>query len=380
MARLTRIFRYLLNILIPVCGWLLVIILGPKVLRFFMPFVIGWILAMIANPLVRYLEKHLKIVRKHSSVLIVVLVLAGLIGLIYLVCSKLIAESAGLIRDLPVLFETAKAEVLLAVGKLNHIFVRFPESVQSFIRDFGNNLGTYLSSLIQKIATPTVAVAGNVAKRIPALFVSFIITVLSSYFFIAERDKIMAEIKKWMPDWLCTYASYLRGDVKRLIGGYFLAQFKIMFVVALMLAAGFLVLGVDYGLAFALLIALLDFLPMFGTGTALGPWALVKLLSGEYAFAIGLILLYVLTQAVRQLIQPKIVGDTMGLPPLVTLFLLYLGFKVAGIAGMIIAVPVGLFVDSLYRHGAFRAIIENGRLLAAEVNAFRREENRDEEK
>ncbi len=113
---------------------------------------------------------------------------------------------------------------------------------------------------------------------------------------------------------------------------------------------------------------------MFGTGTALGPWAVVKLLSGEYAFAAGLILLYLLTQVVRQVIQPKIVGDTMGLPPLTTLFLLYLGFKLRGIAGMILAVPVGLLAASLYRSGAFDAIVENGKSFVEEVQRFRKGE------
>jgi len=77
-----------------------------------------------------------------------------------------------------------------------------------------------------------------------------------------------------------------------------------------------------------MLIAFLDFLPLFGTGTALFPWALVKLLSGEWAFAVGLVLLYLLTQAVRQIIQPKIMGDSLGLSPFATLFFLYLGHTI----------------------------------------------------
>ncbi len=373
MERLSRIMRYLLNVLIPVTGWILFIILGPKLLRFFMPFVIGWILAMIANPLVRFLEKHLKIVRKHGSVLIVVLVLAGVIGLLYLIGSRLALVMMNLIRDLPQIFELAKAEVLEAWGNLGHLFVRFPPGVQKFFQQFGSNFGEYISSLLQTIATPTVAVAGNVAKRIPAVFVSVIITVLSSYFFIVEQDRIIREAAACLPEWLKRYLILLKGDARHLVGGYFLAQFRIMFVVAAVLAAGFLILGVDYGPVFAVLIAFLDFLPMFGTGTALGPWALVKLLSGEYYFAAGLLLLYVLTQAVRQVIQPKIVGDAMGLPPLLTLFLLYLGFKVRGIAGMILAVPAGLLFASLYRHGAFDVIVENGRLLIREIQDFRRD-------
>ena len=84
----------------------------------------------------------------------------------------------------------------------------------------------------------------------------------------------------------------LKGDVKRLIGGYFLAQFKIMFVVAAILMAGFLVLGIDYAFLLAILVAILDFLPLFGTGTVLIPWAVVTLLSADYALAAGLALLY----------------------------------------------------------------------------------------
>ena len=105
----------------------------------------------------------------------------------------------------------------------------------------------------------------------------------------------------------------MKRDAKGVIGGYFLAQFRIMCVVALILAAGFLVLGVRYGVLLAFLTAILDFLPIFGTGTVLFPWAVVKLFAGEYAYATGLILLYILTQVVRQIIH-EIVGRSMGLP------------------------------------------------------------------
>lgn len=374
MERFVRMLRYAVNVMIPLSGWVLLCILGPWLLRFFMPFVIGWILAAIANPLVRFLEKHLKIVRRHGSMMVVVLVLAGVIGLFYLGISKLMMEGMNLARDLPMIYETAKAEILSAWGKLSHLFVRFPLGMQNFFNEFWSNLGTYISSLVQSIATPTVAAAGNVAKRIPSAFVSFIITLLSSYFFIAEREGIITAVKKRLPSWVGEYVTFLKSDARRLIGGYFLAQFRIMFVVAVVLAAGFFILGVHYSLILAALIAFLDFLPMFGTGTALGPWAVVKLLSGEYAFAVGLILLYLLTQVIRQVIQPKIVGDTMGLSPLATLFLLYLGFKLRGIAGMILAVPVGLLAASLYRSGAFDAIRENAKLFIRELQSFRRGE------
>lgn len=371
LERFTRCVRYLLNILIPITGWVLFLFLGPRLLKFFMPFVIGWFLAMLANPLVRFLEKRLKIVRKHSTAVIIILVLAGVVALLYLLIGRLFVMGRNLVQDIPGLYELAKCEVLEAWGNLSRLFVRFPTGVQNFFSQFWSNLGKNISSLAQNIASPTVAVAGNVARRIPGIIVSTIITLLSAYFFIVDQDKFLSIGKRYTPVWMKRYLLFLKGDIRRLIGGYFLAQFRIMFVVAAVLAVGFFLLGVDYGPIFAVLIAFLDFLPMFGTGTALGPWAVVKLFSGEYAFAAGLFLLYFLTQVIRQMIQPKIVGDAMGLPPLSTLFLLYLGFRAAGVAGMILAVPAGLIAASLYQYGAFDTIMENCRLLREEIREFR---------
>lgn len=369
-----RIGRMILNIVIPVTGIFLVCFLGPKLLKFFMPFVIGWLIAMIANPLVRLLERKLKIVRKHSSVIIVVVVLAVVIGLLYLLISKIVIEMAELVKDLPRIYESVRLELQGAFANLSHVVDRLPGGVQDSISRFNENFGGYVSDLVQKIAFPTVTVAGNVAKRIPAALVYSIVVILSSYFFIVEREQILRFWKKSTPEGLTKYYDFFRQDIRKLIGGYFLAQFRIMFVVAGILMVGFIVLGVPYGLVLAVLIAILDFLPLFGTGTALFPWAVVKLLTGEYPFAVGLILLYVLTQVVRQIIQPKIVGDSMGLPPLMTLFFLYLGFKINGISGMILAVPIGIIGLNLWKYGAFDSLIENVRLLAAEIQNFRKQD------
>ena len=157
-----------------------------------------------------------------------------------------------------------------------------------------------------------------------------------------------------------------------------MAQFRIMFVVAAILTVGFLVLQVPYSFLLALLISLLDFLPVFGTGTVQIPWGLIKLLSGEYYMAGGLILLYILSQFIRQAIQPKIVGDSMGLPPLMTLVLLYIGFKVSGLGGMILAVPVGLVFLNLYKYGIYDSMIDNLKIFVHDIEEFRKKREEDQ--
>ena len=366
-----RMLKICLNIIIPLSGIVLTCTLGPWLLQFFMPFVIGWLLALIANPLVRFMEKKLKLLRKHSSVLLVILALGLVIGVIYLLVSTLIMGLSGIIEDLPEIYDSVRLELEQAFGNVEHLFMKLPQETRDMIYEFQESLGEYISTLVQKMAYPTVTVAGNMAKRIPGALVSSIVTVLSSYFFIVERNQILDFFRKVTPESMKRYYGLFRQDLKHLIGGYFLAQFRIMFVVAGILLAGFLVLGIKYSYILAILIAVLDFLPLFGTGTALIPWALIKLLSGEYAFAAGMVLLYILTQVVRQIIQPKIVGDSMGLPPLWTLFFLYMGFKISGISGMILAVPIGMVILNLYKYGAFDSLIENVKLLIKEIQELR---------
>lgn len=373
MTDIRKMIRIILNIIVPLAGILFVCLAGPWLLRFFLPFVIGWIIAMIANPLVKFLEQRLKLVRRHSSVLIIVLVLALVIGLGYFLISRLLWQAINLAQDLPELYQTVSSEIHQLFSRFQYLFLALPVNVQDFWTEVSGSVGESMGLLVQKAASPTVAAAGNVAMRIPNALVNVVVTILSAYFFIAEREKILAFWKKYLPESGGKYYRFLRADVKKLIGGYFLAQFKIMFVVAAILLVGFGVLGIRYGFLLGILIAFLDFLPLFGTGTVLIPWALFKLLSGNYVLAAGLALLYVLTQVVRQMIQPKIVGDSMGLPPLWTLLFLYLGFKFHGISGMILAVPLGILAMKLYEYGIFDSLIENMKMLAEEIQKIRKE-------
>jgi len=315
-----------------------------------------------------------KLVRRHGSMLIIIAALAIVIGLFYGASLLVYREMGSFLADAPEIYQSVIAEIGDALQNGRKLAEYFPQNLQPPLLAFSDNLDGLFGKLVSRAAEPTVQIAGHVAKSIPNLLVNMVIIILSSYLFLADRESIMRWLKEHLPAFVFRYIEYMKRDAKGLIGGYFLAQFRIMCVVALILAAGFLVLGVRYGVLLAFLTAILDFLPIFGTGTVLFPWAVVKLFAGEYAYATGLILLYILTQVVRQIIQPKIVGESMGLPPLMTLFLLYLGFKLRGLTGMILAVPVGLVFINFYKYGAFDSMIRNFRMLMESIQKFRREE------
>ena len=131
------------------------------------------------------------------------------------------------------------------------------------------------------------------------------------------------------------------------------AQFKIEIWVYLIIVIGLLFLKVRYAYLVALPIAVLDVLPLFGTGVILIPWMIFELLTGEYMYALGLGIIWGISQLVRQIIQPKVIGESMGMAPIPTLVLLYLGYRLAGVAGMFVSVPLGILVLAMNDAGFF---------------------------
>lgn len=366
-----KYIRIFLNILLPILTVYVICVWGLRLAVFFMPFVIGWVVALIANPLVRFLEKRIRLVRKHSSILLILLVLGLVTFGLYFLIGWSARELTEFIKALPEIYESARIELSAAYESVSKSLNFFPADLEQSIEQVIDGMGSYIGEVLQDLAA---SAGGAVARTLPDVLVNVIVVLVSSYLFLVDHDVLIRKLKEIMPPSVKQYGTFLKKDVKTVISGYFLAQFKIMFVVAVVLFAGLLILGVRYSVFIAVGIAVLDFLPMFGTGTVLIPWAVVKLVTGEYAYAAGLALLYVLTQAVRQIIQPKIVGDSMGLPPLTTLFFLYLGYKFRGLAGMILAVPVGLIFIKFYEYGAFDSFIRNIKLLVEEIQRLRREE------
>ena len=364
-------WKVLVSLVFSLTATVLFIYVGIKAIFYFMPFVIGWILSVIAGPLVTFLEKKLKIMKRVGSAITIILVLALCIGLIYLIISQIWEEISVLIRNFPSMYHDLERGLSQIGTQGNTLFERFPEQIQNSWATLMNNLDDTASSLIGRIGEPTIEVAGNVAKRIPSVLIGTIVAFVSAYFFIADKENLGEWVKKVVPKSITSRLLLVGENLKYAMGGYFKAQFKIMGVVFAILLVGFTLMQIRFSILLAIVIAFLDFLPFFGTGTALIPWAIYKFLVGDYKMVAALVILYGVTQLVRQLIQPKLVGDSMGLNPLYTLFLLYLGYRVGSVLGMIFAVPIGLILLNLYQAGAFDYILNDVKILAEGILSLR---------
>lgn len=367
-----KYLKVLLNLTIALGVLLIVVLLVPRLIFFFMPFVIGYVIAMIASPLVRFFEEKMKIRRKAGTVFVIIAVIALVVLCLYLIGSKLVEEAVGFVEAIPQMWSNIEAEIGEIGGNLSVLYEKFPDNVQEAIHNISDALSSYVGDLVGGIGTPTIAAVGNFAKQLPTVLIGVIMCLLSAYFFVAEKYTVSSFFERRMPESIQQRYEIMKRSLTRAVGGYLKAQLRIEVWMYLLLVFGFALLQVDYALLIALGVAFLDLLPFFGTGTVLVPWAIVKILSSDYKMAVGLLIIWGVGQLARQLIQPKIVGDSIGVPPLPTLFLLFIGFKLGGVLGMILAVPIGIILFTMYQEGAFDTSVNSLKILVAGINHFRK--------
>lgn len=372
-----KYWKALVNIAVAVMVLILAIVLLPRLAVFFTPFLVGWIISFIASPLVRFFEEKVKIKRKAGSAFVIIVVIALVVLMLYLVGAKLVNEIIGFMSALPSIWSSLESDFTEIGEKLSVVYERLPINIQSTINGILDQANTYVGELFSKLSSPTIAAVGNFAKQLPTVIIGIIMCLLSSYFFVAERAEINQWFRKHTPYAIQSRYLIMKRSLVRAVGGYFKAQIKIEVWMYLLLVIGLALLRVNYVLLIALGIAFLDFLPFFGTGTVMVPWAIIKILSADYKMAIGLLIIWGVGQLARQLIQPKIVGDSVGVAPIPTLFLLFIGYKIGGVFGMILAVPLGLILYTMYEEGAFDTTKNSIQILISGLNRFRRLEKED---
>lgn len=364
--------KILLNLFITLCGILALIFLGPRLLRFFMPMLVAWIIAMIANPMVMFLEKRIKIMRKHGSVIVIVLVLLLVGGICTLAVIGTINQISSLIQDLPDLYQSISENLQESLGKLHETFSFIPKNLQDIINKRDDKVNEIILSFINSLQTSPVAAVGSFASSLIDVFVLAILTLMLSYFFIVEREQIKTAFSKYMPAPVKNLWKMALDTCLTAIGGYFKACFKIMLVIYVVLLIVFLALGVDYAALIALITAVLDFLPFLGTGIILGPWAVYCAITGEYVTVIVLGITYVISLMIHRLLEPKLVGDSVGMSPFATLVSMFIGYRLIGMLGLIIGIPVGMVVVALWEQRAFESQIRGIKILAKDISEYRK--------
>ena len=303
-----------------------------------LPFIIAWILASLLNPVVTFLSKYLKMPRSIGTLFSMVTVLSAIFGMITFLVKQLWDQIVGF----TIAFPNYKLEMMLALDNLQVQFqgvmdkLPLPEAFQSIddvMDTLLNHVGGFLTSLVEGTY--------NVVIKVPnGLF--FVIVMMIAVFFMTKDYKMIGQfVKVQIPEKILSKAILMKNGLKDALGGYIKTQLILMCFTFVICLLGLFVLQRPYALLIAIVIAVLDALPMFGSGAILIPWAIFQLISGNIVVAIGLLAIYGLIVVVRQVLEPKVLSSQIGVYALVTLMSMYIGFKLIGVIGLILG-PVAM--------------------------------------
>lgn len=300
-----------------------------------MPLLLAILISTAMEPLVRMLSGTNRsgekvrggLPRKVAVLLVMLIVFTLLITVGFFIIQGVVSELISLAESLPAKIPQWM-ESLDQLGQ--QISAQFPIISTENLASIIQSLSGHLTESITTIATSAV----SFVTQMPAIILFIVFTIMSTYFFSVSRFSIMRNLKRQLPQSWQETAQHLYGTLAKALFGWLKAQFIILCCMFLVMFIGFTILNVHYALLIALGIAVMDALPILGSGLVMIPWIGYQLFFGSLPMGIGLALIYVLLIFTRQSIEPRVVGGQFGLPPLWTMCAMYAGFRLFGFIGL----------------------------------------------
>lgn len=306
------------------------------------PFLLAWLVSLCVRPAARYLSASVGGKEKNWAILLLILFLFLFSAGIAFLSARLYREAQALLLRISE-NEDGIGALLGELGEqLDRFGSRFPfvnrlrgddrlatlfHSVESGAKQAFCNA---IADLTARLSDATFDFLGSV----PSFVLSLTVFLFACFCFCADASIFGALSETFLPEKMQNRIKTVGAKVKKTLFCFVRANLVLMLLTFVELYIGLLLIGADYALLMAALIALVDLLPVFGTGTVMLPWAAICMLTRDFRMAIGLLLLYAVVTLIRRFAEPRIVGKSVGLHPLLSLFSMYAGFRLAGIGGM----------------------------------------------
>ncbi len=307
-----------------------------------LPFLLGAAVALLAEPLVQPVSRKLN--RTAAAVVGVGLTLGVLAGAVLLVGAMAVQQMGRLAQGVPQLADTAQQALTAAQHWLTTLSEGAPAPIRPLVQQtataFFSDGSVLIQQLTQRLPGALTTAIGTVGNGVLGLGVG----ALSAFLISIRLPKLKAYISG--SSWIRQVLPAVR-RIRASLGGWLKAQIKLCAVTWGIVTVGFLILGIPNALLWAAAVALVDAIPILGTGTVLVPWAVVCLLRSEALRAIGLLCTYGAAFMARTVLEPRLVGDQLGLDPLTTLGALYVGYRFWGFPGLVLTPILASAVKSL---------------------------------
>src|SRR5690625_2839051 len=343
-------------------GVILLFLLG----KLMVPFIIGFFLALLINPLVEWLQYHTRMPRGFAVLTSLILIIGIISAAITLLVTEIIQVFAYLSRIIPEHYkkfsqyiqEFYNETIMPIVNNLLSIFKGLEQGQQSSLLEsmqfIGERLTNTFSAIIQGLGNGLYIVI----SKLPNFATIFIISLLATFFIGKDWERIILQMRGKIPAKVRIRINQIYEGLQRTLLGFLKDELKLTFISACIVFVGLLILRVDHALSIALIIWIVDFLPYIGAILVFLPWVIFSFSTGEIFLGTGLSILYGLIVLQRQLIKPKILSSSIGISPLLTLLTMYVGFKLIGVFGIVLGPLTFILMKIFHESGIFKDIWE----------------------
>ncbi len=348
-ADLEKYKKYAYFVLFAVVGIVLLYIFFKYILAIILPFLFSYTVVCVLRPVIDKICKKTSASRFFVTMFVLILCMALFITASVLMLIA-ISEQIGNIFDS--IMENLSKEnnvVTVVFDFLTRLEEKIPfakkladSDTHSFVRDV----------IMEGVKSLSLSLTGKIASLIsalPEIILGIFVVFLSLFYFAKDYDKISKAIAHHLPKKLGSMLPGIKNDIILVVTRYMKSYLLLLLITFAELFSGFLILGIENSFVLAIIISVVDFLPILGVGTVLIPWSVILFIDGQSGLGTGLLILFGITYAVRQYAEPRIISAQMEVHPLVTLFAMYAGLKLAGITGLIFAPLVAFIAKTVYR-------------------------------
>lgn len=353
---------------------LVVVLAGRPLLWLTMPFLLALLFTWMTEPLLRFFHSRWRISRGFTSVVLILLLVGAIGGLVSALIWKGWTELSALWSNWDQVWSSFQGVYQDLSQTLGKWVAYLPQQAQETVWGLSDRLLAWLKSQGDSLVPRTT----SAVKSISSFVLAFVFFLLAWYFTAADYPNLRRLARERIPRSLRRIGVQARGAFSAAFGGYLKAEALVSLGVMVILLAGFALLRQPYGVLLAVVLGVLDFIPIIGAGTVMVPWAGVLFLLGSWQRGVALLAVWGVICLFRRVAEPKIVGDQTGLHPLLSLFAIYVGMKLGGVLAMILAPVLLLMLRNLWQVGMFHATWRDLTAAARDMAALLHQEPEEE--
>lgn len=313
---------------------LLLLYITPKAIVILLPFAVAYLISKCVSPLAEILMRKFKIPKRIGTAILITAIIAVLFLIFINLFYQTVIFFQYISQNLPQIINTLdKVPIVKSILKY---YDALPVSKQIFIDKLFLSFKTNAGDIVKLSTKYAFSEARDFLAFLPSAAIFCVVLFLSAYFISNDNAQIKCTLKKILPPKMVFTLSGAEKNMIFALGGYARAQLVLMSITFTILFVGFSFMNIKCGALLAIAIALIDSLPVFGTGVVLLPWSFFSVIMGDYKRSIYIIIIYLAAMLTRQITEPKIISSKIGLHPLLTLFSMYMFLKIYGIGGMIL--------------------------------------------